>query len=63
MVAEAVVPGHVIKTVLKTNAEALCILKKNLVGSAKAGSIGGFIVHVANILTAVFLATGQDPAL
>lgn len=27
-----------------------------------AGSIGGFNAHAANILTAVFLATGQDPA-
>ena len=27
-----------------------------------AGSIGGFNAHAANISTAVFLATGQDPA-
>jgi len=27
-----------------------------------AGSIGGFNAHAANIVTAVFLATGQDPA-
>jgi hydroxymethylglutaryl-CoA reductase (NADPH) len=27
-----------------------------------AGSIGGFNAHAANILTAMFLATGQDPA-
>lgn len=26
------------------------------------GSIGGFNAHAANIVTAVFLATGQDPA-
>jgi hydroxymethylglutaryl-CoA reductase (NADPH) len=64
VVAEAIVPGHVVKTVLKTSVEALCNLnvKKNLVGSAMAGSIGGFNAHAANILTAVFLATGQDPA-
>ena len=64
VVAEAVVPGHVIKSVLKTSVEALCNLnvKKNLVGSAMAGSIGGFNAHASNILTAVFLATGQDPA-
>jgi hydroxymethylglutaryl-CoA reductase (NADPH) len=49
---------------LKTTVEALCNLnmKKNLVGSAMAGSIGGFNAHAANILTAIFLATGQDPA-
>ncbi|KAG1759153.1 hydroxymethylglutaryl-coenzyme A reductase-domain-containing protein [Suillus occidentalis] len=64
VVAEAVIPGRVVKSVLKTTVEALCNLntKKNLVGSAMAGSIGGFNAHAANILTAVFLATGQDPA-
>ncbi|KAH9968240.1 hydroxymethylglutaryl-coenzyme A reductase-domain-containing protein [Russula dissimulans] len=64
VVAEAVIPAHVVKSVLKTTPEALCNLntKKNLVGSAMAGSIGGFNAHAANILTAVFLATGQDPA-
>ncbi|EMD34668.1 hypothetical protein CERSUDRAFT_116857 [Gelatoporia subvermispora B] len=64
IVAEAVIPGKIVKTVLKTTVEALCNLntKKNLVGSAMAGSIGGFNAHAANILTAIFLATGQDPA-
>jgi len=64
VVAEAVVPGRVVKSVLKTTVEALCNLnvKKNLIGSAMAGSIGGFNAHAANILTAIFLATGQDPA-
>ncbi|KAJ2925089.1 hypothetical protein H1R20_g11997, partial [Candolleomyces eurysporus] len=64
VVAEAVIPGHVVKNVLKTTVEDLCNLniKKNLIGSAMAGSIGGFNAHAANILTAIFLATGQDPA-
>jgi hydroxymethylglutaryl-CoA reductase (NADPH) len=64
VVAEAVVPGKIVKSVLKTTVEALCNLnvKKNLIGSAMAGSIGGFNAHAANILTAIFLATGQDPA-
>ena len=64
VVAEAVIPGNVVKTVLKTTVESLCNLntKKNLIGSAMAGSIGGFNAHAANILTAIFLATGQDPA-
>jgi len=62
--AEAIVPGSVVKSVLKTTVEDLCNLniKKNLIGSAMAGSIGGFNAHAANILTAMFLATGQDPA-
>ncbi|GFZ10563.1 hydroxy methylglutaryl CoA reductase 1 [Actinidia rufa] len=35
---------------------------KNLAGSAVAGSLGGFNAHAANIVSAVFIATGQDPA-
>lgn len=35
---------------------------KNLVGSALAGSIGGFNAHAANIVAATFIATGQDAA-
>lgn len=64
VVAEAVIPGKVVKEVLKTTVKDLCNLnqKKNLIGSAMAGSIGGFNAHASNILTAMFLATGQDPA-
>jgi hydroxymethylglutaryl-CoA reductase (NADPH) len=53
VVAEAVVPGRVVETVLKTTVKDLCNLniKKNLIGSAMAGSIGGFNAHAANILT------------
>ena len=64
VVAEAVVPGSVVKSVLKATVEDLVNLnqKKNLIGSAMAGSIGGFNAHAANILTAIYIATGQDPA-
>ncbi|TDL24375.1 hypothetical protein BD410DRAFT_854619 [Rickenella mellea] len=64
VVAEAIIPGSVVTRVLKTTVEDLCNLnvKKNLIGSAMAGSIGGFNAHAANILTAIYLATGQDPA-
>jgi hydroxymethylglutaryl-CoA reductase len=34
-------------------------LTKNLLGSAMAGSIGGFNAHAANIVTAIFIACGQ----
>ncbi|KAJ1727963.1 3-hydroxy-3-methylglutaryl-coenzyme A (HMG-CoA) reductase isozyme, partial [Coemansia sp. Benny D160-2] len=62
--AEAVIPGAVVERVLKTTVSAMCALNisKNLIGSAMAGSIGGFNAHAANTLTAVYLATGQDPA-
>ncbi|KAK5166032.1 3-hydroxy-3-methylglutaryl-coenzyme A (HMG-CoA) reductase isozyme [Saxophila tyrrhenica] len=63
-VAEAVVSKAVVNSILKTDVDSLVELNisKNLVGSAMAGSIGGFNAHAANITTAMFLATGQDPA-
>ena len=47
--------------VLKSTVSALAELNvsKNLVGSAMAGAIGGFNAHAANIVTAIFIATGQ----
>jgi hydroxymethylglutaryl-CoA reductase (NADPH) len=64
VVAEAIIPGHVVKNVLKTDVDSLVDLNinKNFIGSAMAGSIGGFNAHAANIVAAIFLATGQDPA-
>jgi hydroxymethylglutaryl-CoA reductase (NADPH) len=35
---------------------------KNIIGSAAAGSIGGFNAHVANVVAAIYLSTGQDVA-
>ncbi|ODV60184.1 uncharacterized protein ASCRUDRAFT_76682 [Ascoidea rubescens DSM 1968] len=64
VVAEARIPAEVVKRVLKSDVDALIDLNisKNLIGSAMAGAIGGFNAHAANLVTAVFLATGQDPA-
>lgn len=64
IVAEAIIPGEVVRTVLKSDVNALVELNtsKNLIGSAMAGSLGGFNAHASNIVTAIFLATGQDPA-
>ncbi|KAB8235863.1 hydroxymethylglutaryl-coenzyme A reductase-domain-containing protein [Aspergillus alliaceus] len=64
VVAEAIIPGDVVQNVLRTDVDAMVELNisKNLIGSAMAGSIGGFNAHAANILTAIYLATGQDPA-
>ena len=61
---QAIIPGDIIETTLKTTTSALCDLNiaKNLTGSAIAGSIGGFNAHAANIVTAIFIATGQDAA-
>ena len=64
VVAEAIIPKHVVEKVLKSDVDALVHLNsaKNHIGSAMAGSVGGFNAHAANIVTAIFLATGQDPA-
>lgn len=64
VVTEAVIPGKIVENVLKTTVKAMVEinLSKNLIGSAMAGAMGGFNAHAANILTAVYLATGQDPA-
>jgi hydroxymethylglutaryl-CoA reductase (NADPH) len=61
VVSEAVVPAHVVENILKTSTAALCEVNiaKNLIGSAMAGSIGGFNAHAANIVTAIYIATGQ----
>lgn len=64
VVCEAVVPEDVVSCILKTNVQSLVDVNitKNLIGSAVAGSVGGFNAHAANIVTAIFIATGQDPA-
>ena len=61
VIAEAIVPAKMIKNVLKTTVASLVDLNvaKNLVGSAVAGSIGGYNAHAANIVTAIYIATGQ----
>ena len=61
MVAEATIPKQVVKKTLKTSVDALVELNiaKNMIGSAMAASIGGFNAHASNIVTAIFIATGQ----
>ena len=64
VIAEAVIPSKVVRDKLKTSASSLVELNvtKNLIGSSLAGSIGGFNAHAANVVAAIFIATGQDPA-
>ncbi|KAK8636623.1 hypothetical protein V6N13_124365 [Hibiscus sabdariffa] len=64
VVCEAIIKGDVVRKVLKTSVESLVELNmlKNLTGSAMAGALGGFNAHASNIVTAVYIATGQDPA-
>nr|XP_061800236.1 3-hydroxy-3-methylglutaryl-coenzyme A reductase-like [Nerophis lumbriciformis] len=64
VVCEATIPEKVVREVLKSSTAALVELNinKNLVGSAMAGSVGGFNAHAANVVAAIFIACGQDPA-
>jgi hydroxymethylglutaryl-CoA reductase (NADPH) len=64
VVADAVIRGDVVEKVLKTTVQGVVEANyaKNLLGSALAGSIGGNNAHASNVVTAIFLATGQDPA-
>lgn len=61
--AEAVLDKNLVKEVLKTTPEKITDLvhRKCLLGSAMSGSLG-FNAHYANIIAAIFAATGQDLA-
>lgn len=61
--ASAVIPSSVIADVLKTTPEKLLAVAdaKLRVGSKIAGAIGSNL-HAANVIAALYLATGQDAA-
>ena len=63
IVAEVTVPKEIVEKTLKTTPEAVVEVHyaKNLIGSAIAGSYG-YNAHFANMVAAIFLACGQDPA-
>ncbi|MFC7071933.1 hydroxymethylglutaryl-CoA reductase (NADPH) [Halovenus rubra] len=61
--ADVVLDRDLVEETLNTTPEAMVEgnTRKNLIGSAKAGSFG-FNAHAANTVAATFLATGQDEA-
>ncbi|NPA85218.1 MAG: hydroxymethylglutaryl-CoA reductase (NADPH) [Crenarchaeota archaeon] len=63
VVAEALIKKEVLGEVLKTDAKSVDDVnaRKNWAGSAFAGSYS-YNAHFANIIAAIFLATGQDAA-
>jgi hydroxymethylglutaryl-CoA reductase (NADPH) len=63
LVAEVVIPKNIIEKTLKTTTDAIVEVNtsKNLIGSAISGSMG-FNAQYANMIGAIFLATGQDEA-
>lgn len=63
VISEVVLTREVIKQVLKTSPEAMAdiVYRKCLLGSALAASYG-FNAQFANVIAAIFIATGQDAA-
>jgi len=61
--ADVFIGKDIILDTLKTNPEKMAEVnyRKNILGSARAGSIG-FNAHAANIAAAMFIACGQDAA-
>ena len=63
VLADATIPRDVVISKLKVTPEELTetAYRKNLLGSAMSLSYG-YNAHAANVLAAIFIATGQDPA-
>ena len=63
VVAEARIPGEVVERRLHATAAAIAETnyRKNLVGSSMSGTLGAN-AHAANMVAAIYIATGQDPA-
>jgi hydroxymethylglutaryl-CoA reductase (NADPH) len=63
LVAELIIPKKIVEKKLKTTSKAIVEVNiaKNLIGSAVSGSMG-FNAHYANMIGAIYLATGQDEA-
>lgn len=61
--AEVTILDRILKRVLKTTAQKMydVWLAKCMIGSAMSGSMG-FNAQYANVIAALFIATGQDPA-
>jgi len=61
--ADVTIPRAVVEERFGTTPEAIeeANTRKNLIGSAKAGSLG-FNAQAANVVAGVFIATGQDEA-
>ncbi|KAI1712580.1 hydroxymethylglutaryl-coenzyme A reductase domain-containing protein [Ditylenchus destructor] len=64
VVAEAIITADVVKDVLGTSVDKMVDLaaSKLLIGALNSVSIGGANAHAANMVAAIFLATGQDAA-
>ena len=61
--AEVILSKKIVKDILKTTPQKITdlVYRKNQLGSIMSGSMG-FNAHFANVIAAIFIATGQDPA-
>ncbi len=61
--AEVTISDRILRRILKTTAQKIydVWLAKCMIGSAMSGSMG-FNAQYANVIAALFIATGQDPA-
>lgn len=64
VVADLLIPHEVLEKTLRTTATRMVdlVVRKNLVGGTVAGSLRSANAHYANMLLAIYLATGQDAA-
>jgi hydroxymethylglutaryl-CoA reductase (NADPH) len=64
VICESVIKGEIVEKVLKTTTDKLIEINylKNMIGSTMAVTIGGNNAHASNIVSAMFLACGQDIA-
>lgn len=63
VIAEATIPKDIVESKLHTTTDAVVETnyRKNLVGSSMSGTLGAN-AHAANMVAAIYIATGQDPA-
>jgi hydroxymethylglutaryl-CoA reductase (NADPH) len=64
VIAEAFIPNGIIESILKCTLEGLLqtFFSKCYLGSSLSGTVGGNNAHAANVVAALFAATGQDLA-
>lgn len=64
VIAEIIIPKEICQQKLRTSPQQIVELnvKKNLIGSIISGGVCSANAHFANILLALYLATGQDAA-
>ncbi|MDR3074418.1 MAG: hydroxymethylglutaryl-CoA reductase (NADPH) [Candidatus Methanoplasma sp.] len=63
VIAEAVIPKDVVEKRLHASTESIVEtnIRKNLIGSSMSVTLGAN-AHAANMVAAIYIATGQDPA-